>query len=252
MPFSGTGAMSGAAAGSSLGLPGTLIGSILGGFFGGGKKAAPTIPFTPVNLQDEQKKAIAGNLDSEVDIEKLLAQGNDFTQQQAIDLMEKAMPGYGALSKKLTGTASDLLTNPYDLPQDVQANLSRIAAEKGVTRGTGGQFNQFSLLRDLGLNSLDYGQQRIQQGQNIYSLLASTAPKVNPMSPISLYATPAQQANVAQSNNAVQQEIAQGGANAATAARNANDQSAWQNLTSIIALNKDAIKQAGGKVMSAI
>lgn len=241
MPFSGTGAAAGASAGSAVGPWGTAIGAILGGFLGSGKKPAKSAPFTPINLQDEQANALKGNLANENDIETLLSKSNAFNQDQAISLLEKAMPGYGKLSSKLTDTASGLLDHPYDLPKDVQANLSRIAAEKGISRGTSGQFNDFSLLRDLGVNSLDYGASRINQAQGITGLLSSIAPKVNPMSPISFYVSPAQQAQNAQFNAQGRQDTAQAGNNAAAAAANANQQATWQNLGSIL-------QSVGGKV----
>lgn len=230
MPISLAGAAQGGALGSSFGLPGTALGAILGGFFGGKKKAAPVVPLEDIDLAKEQQKALEGNLAAETDIEKLLAKGNAFNQDQAISLLEKAMPGYGKLSSKLTDTADQLLTNPYDVPKDVQANLQRIAAERGVSRGTRGQFNEFSLLRDLGVNALDYGQSRINQAQGITSLLGSLAPKVNPMSPLSFYTTPGQQAQYTQINNQNRQEIAQAGANEATNVSNFNNQNAWNAL----------------------
>jgi hypothetical protein len=252
MPFSTTGAAAGGSIGTSLGPIGTALGTILGGFFGGGKKAPSTIYQEDINLTDEQKKALKGNLAAETDIEKLLSQANNFQQDQALSLLEKAMPGYGKLSSKLTSTADELLTNPYDVPKDVQANLQRIAAERGVSRGTRGQFNEFSLLRDLGVSALDYGQNRINQAQGITSLLGSLAPRVNPMSPLSFYTTPAQQANATQTNNQNRQEIAQSGANAQTQVGNENRMATWNNLNDIIAANADGLKMIGGKVLKAI
>lgn len=226
MPFSGSGAASGATAGAAFGPWGALIGGALGGFFGGSKaKAAPVVP--PLNLQDEQKKAISGNLSSESDIESLLSRANSFNQDQNIALMEKAMPGYTALSKSLTSTAQSELADPYSLPKDVQDNIARLAAERGISAGTKGEFNDFSLLRDFGINSLQYGQQRIQSAQGITGLLASIAPKVNPLSPLSFYVTPQQSVDVAAGNRSA----AQAGVNAATAASNYNDANSWDSIT---------------------
>lgn len=220
-----SGAASGAAAGSAFGPWGTAIGGLLGGIFGGSKqKAAPVAP--PIDLTAEQKKAIAGNIANESDIESLISRANTFSQDQNIALMEKAMPGYSALSKQLTSTASDLLTDPYALPKDVEQNIARLAAERGISAGTKGEFNDFSLLRDFGINSLQYGQSRIGQAQGITGLLASIAPKVNPLSPLSFYVTPAQQAQVAAGNQSAQQA----GLNAQTAAQNYNGQNNWDSL----------------------
>mgnify|MGYP001556605870 CR=1 FL=1 len=207
----------------------TGVGSLAAGILN--KKQAPgTAALSPVDLQAQQKAAIQGNMANESSIEALLNRSNTFAQGQANSLMEQAMPGYTALAGKLTGLASDLATNPYDLPPDVQANLQRKAAEMGVSTGRQGQAGDFSLLQDLGVNELNYGQSRIQQAQGLTGLLASIAPKVNPMSPMSFYVTPGQTAQIASETNQAQQQIAQSGLNANAAAANANSQSLWDSL----------------------
>jgi len=229
----GSGAASGAAAGTAV-LPGwgTVIGAVLGGAAGllSGKKAAGTAPLQQVNLQTEQRKAIQGNQINESSIEALLSRSNAFQQDEALSLMEKAMPGYSKLAGRLTGLTNDLLTNPYELPPDVQKNIERQAAERGISVGGRGKFQDFSLLRDLGVNSLQYGQQRIGQAQSLTGLLASLAPRVNPMSPMSFYVTPGQTAQIAAGQNAANQEIAQSGLNAEAAARNSRNQSLWDSI----------------------
>lgn len=194
------------------------------------KKSAGGVAYNPVDLTSEQTKSVQGNLGNEGGIEALLSRANAFNQSQATSLQEKAMPGYTELAKSLTGQAQKLADNPYSVPADVQANLSRIAAEKGISAGTRGQFNDFSLLRDLGVNELQYGQAALSTSEGIARTLASIAPKVNPMSPLSFYTTPAQAVGTATTNNTYQQEIAQGAANANTAAQNANSADLWGSL----------------------
>lgn len=167
-----------------------------------------------------QKDVLGSNLANQADIEKLTSSTNTYNQGEAKRLMEMAMPGYGSLSGKLTRQAEKLAANPYDVPQDVQANLQRLAAEKGVSTGRSGQAGQFSLLRDLGVNQLQYGQTALGQASSITQLLSSIAPKVNPMSPMSMYLTPGEALGVAQNNQSIQQ----GGLNAQAAANNANAQ----------------------------
>lgn len=225
MPFSGSGAASGATAGMAFGPWGAAIGGVLGGLFGGKKSKAPQMA-PPIDLNEEAKKSIAGNISNQDDIETLISRANAFNQDQNISLMEKAMPGYGALSKQLTATAGDLLQDPYSLPKDVQDNLVRLAGERGISAGTKGEFNDFSLLRDFGINSLNFGQQRINQAGSITSMLASLAPKVNPLSPMSFYVTPAQQAQVAAGNQSNQQASN----NAQAAAQNYNQANSWDNI----------------------
>lgn len=211
-------------------------GATLAASYFGRQKAPGTVPYTPVDLSQEQKKSIEGNLTNESSIEALLSRGNKFNQKESLDLMEQAMPGYGALSSRLTGLAGDLATNPYDLPKDVQDNLTRKAAEMGVSTGRSGQAGDFSLLRDLGVNELQYGQSRINQAGSLTALLAGIAPKVSPMSPMSFYINPNTQATLTQQNNNGTRDVLQGGNNANTSAENYNNANNWQNLANILAL----------------
>lgn len=196
------------------------------------KKAPATAEPTPVNLADEQNRAIQGNLSQEGNIEKLLGQANKFAQGQANDVMEQAVPGYGAFSQKLLQSGQDKLNDPYGVPEEVTTNLNRISAERGISRGTAGQTNQYSALRDLGVNMLDYGSRNFQQAIQALTTVTGIAPRISPMSPMSFYVTPAQNAQVAAGNNANQQAVAQGANNAAAAAGNANNQNLWDSLAS--------------------
>lgn len=190
-------------------------------------KAKAGAQAAPIDLTEQQGKSIAGNLRNEADIESLVGQANSFNQDQASALMERAMPGYGKLSSKFTQLANDNLDHPYDVPKEVTDNLERLAAERGISAGTRGQFNDFSLLRDFGVNSLTYGASKIQQAQSITSMLGSLAPKVNPLSPLAFYVTPGQQAQVAAGNSSNQQ--ASNNANAA--ANNYNNDNLWGSIS---------------------
>ena len=174
----------------------------------------------PVDLQEEQTKALDGNLANQKKINTLVSSTNAFDQSQATSMMEQAIPGFSALQGKLMATTNDLLTNPYDLPKDVQTNLERLAAERGVSAGTRGTFNEFSLMRDLGVNSLQYGQSRINQAGSLAGIISSIAPRANVMSPLSFYNTPAQYAANQQLTNANNQATTQGAINANLAAAN--------------------------------
>lgn len=196
-------------------------------------KAPAAVSYQPVNLGDTAKGAIDSNISNESSIEGLVSRGNQFNEKQALSLQEQSMPGYTQLSKSLSGQAQKLADNPYAVPADVQQNLSRIAAEKGISAGTRGQFNDFSLLRDLGVNELQYGQQNLSTAQGLTATLAAIAPKVNPMSPLSFYVTPAQAVGVTTNNNTQQQAIGQGAANANAAATNAGNADLWGSVTKL-------------------
>lgn len=204
-------------------------GSIAGGLLS--KKKAPTVaPAVPVDLQAEQRKAIEGNLQNQSEIEKLLARSDAYSQKQAKDLMEQALPGYSKLSQTLLGQYQKQADNPYDVPQDVQDNLTRIAAERGISRGTRGQTNQYSLLRDLGVNELQYGQSNLQGALAGLTSLTGMSPRISPASPLSFYVTPSMSAQNAQNNNTNAQNTAQAGFNATTAAGNSNSQNMWDGI----------------------
>jgi hypothetical protein len=195
------------------------------------KKAPAAVQTTPVNLQEQQAAAVAGNQSNEGNIEGLLTQANSFTQQSAIDLMNKAVPGYTQFAGNLMNAGAKKLADPYALPTGVQDNLNRISAEQGITRGTAGQTNQYSALRDLGQNMLQYGQQNFQDAISALTTVTGTAPRVSPMSPMSFYVTPQQNAQVAAANNQNFQATAQGANNAQTAASNANNQNLWDSIS---------------------
>jgi hypothetical protein len=219
------------------------------------KKAGAEAPYTSVDLQQEQRDALEGNIASQGSIEQLLARANQFQQGQALSLTNQAMPGYEALTKTLSARAQTLAENPYAVPKEVEDNLARIAAERGISAGTRGEFNDFSLLRDFGVNSLQYGRENLGQAQSITSLLASIAPRVNPMSPLSFYVTPEQNAGITTQNNQTQQGVRQSSNNANAAASNANN-ATWANLINGVAgtasglftdyMNKPAASGAAG------
>jgi len=195
------------------------------------KKAPATAAPATVNLQQQQQNAIGGNLNAEGNIETLISKANNYTQQQAIDLMNQAVPGYSQFAGNLLETGEQKLAHPYDLPADVTANLNRISAERGISRGTAGQTNQYSALRDLGVNMLDYGNQNYQQAIQALSAVTGTAPRISPMSPMSFYVTPAQNAQVAAGNAQNIQATQQGANNAAAAVSNFNNQNLWDSIS---------------------
>ncbi len=244
----GSSTLSGAAAGSAFGPWGTVIGAgvgLIGGLLNKQKapKGVALPPYQPVDLAKEQQGAINANAIAEGDIEALLARANTFNQSQASGLMEQAVPGWSKLSQKFLQNADSMISNPYDVPKDVENNLARIASERGISSGARGQFSQFSLLRDLGVNALNYGQSRISQGQSLLQLVGSLSPKVSPLSPLSFYVTPAQAAGVAANNSAGvagvaagNQGVAQGVENAGVAAGNWNRNNMWQSVSDFAAL----------------
>ena len=198
------------------------------------KKAAAGAAYqAPIDWQEEQRKAVEGNLATLPQSEKLSAATNTFNQSESNRLMEQALPGWSKLQASMTSTAQNLMTNPYELDQDTQDYLQKKAAEMGVSSGARGGFEKFNLLKDFGVTSMQYGTQRINQAQSLFSTLASTAPRVNPMSPISMFVTPQQIASATQQQNISNQQVAQSANNLQTQATMNQNQAIWGSVGSV-------------------
>ena len=197
------------------------------------KKTGKAVYQEKLDWQAEQQKAIEGNLATLPQSEKLSAATNTFNQSESNRLMEAALPGWSKLQSSMTSTAQNLMTNPYELDQNTQDYLQKKAAEMGVSSGARGGFEKFNLLKDFGVTSMQYGTQRINQAQSLFSTLASTAPRVNPMSPISMFVTPTQIAQAQQQQNISNQQVAQSAANAQASQSNYQNQAIWGGLSSV-------------------
>lgn len=116
---------------------------------------------------------------------------NEAGQKQALDLLEQAMPGISRVRGLLMGQLQEELKTT-GLPKEVEQNLARKAAEMGISRGTAGDFNKFSALRDLGIEHTKMVQFRKQMAMTTMQQLFQATPRVNPMSPMSLMLNPGQ------------------------------------------------------------
>lgn len=100
--------------------------------------------------------------------------------------LESALPGFGGFQKQLGGLLTDIARDPFEVPESVFQQLKQTAAERGVSGGfLGSEFQEFNLLRNLGTTALQLGNQRIGQAQDLFRTLVSTAPTINPVSPLS-------------------------------------------------------------------
>jgi hypothetical protein len=137
--------------------------------------------------------------------------------------MEQAMPGFGAMQKRSIDSMNEDLDSQNSLPKDVQDRISRFAAEKGVTRGTSGNFNGFNLVKDFGFNLTDWKNASRARALNTMSSVFGMTPRVNPMSPMSMMVDTNTALNVAGQNNQMQFNSQQAGYNASAAASNYNN-----------------------------
>lgn len=173
-----------------------------------------------------QADTIRGNVQNTPEIEALLRRANSFTQGQNLSLLNQAIPGYSQIAQNLSNQAQQASANPYALPKEFSDTLARQAAERGISTGVRGQAQDFSLLRDFGVNSLQYGQQQLASSQNILTTLAGLA-KVNPLSPLSMYIQPGQALQVASENRSAEQAYL----NAQQAAANKRAAAPWEGLS---------------------
>lgn len=214
-------------------IAGAVIGVVGGAVNANNNKPGAPVYQAPLDIGQTSRTAIDTNLANASSIEALTSRTNQFNQDQALTLFNQAFPGYSNLSSSLTKQAQSAADNPYEVPKEVEDNLARIAAERGVSTGGRGQFNDFSLLRDLGVNQLNYGSQRLSQATSITSMLAGIAPKVNPMSPASFYVSPNNAADIANGNATNAQATAQSYNNASAQTNAQNSTNMWNSFANI-------------------
>jgi len=113
-------------------------------------------------------------------------------QSQALSNLERAVPGISRLRDRLVRMANQDLTEASSgkLPKEVEDNLSRLAAERGLSVGGRGSFQDFSLLRDFGLSTLDYQQAKRVSALQTISQVTGMMPVINPTSPLYFMANP--------------------------------------------------------------
>lgn len=221
-----SGAASGAIAGSQI-LPGwgTAIGAVVGGIGGLLKKDAKApqqAVYKDVDPTAVAKGNIAGNLANLPGAQTLSSGINSFNQSQATALMEQAMPGFGALQKRMLAEVNSDLDSQNSLPPEMQAQISRFAAEKGVSRGTSGNFNGFNLVKDFGFNLVDWKNASRARALNTLSSVYGMTPRVNPMSPMASLVDTGAALGTAAQNNQMRFNSQQAGFNAQAAAANYN------------------------------
>lgn len=119
--------------------------------FGG---APDLLPWEGVDVQKEQKRAIAGNEAALPALQNTARKVNTFNQAEVARMLELAMPGYAKLRDQGTQIVSDFTAGK--IPDDVRNAIGRNTAGRSVYGGYGGTGMGRNLTaRDLGLTSLD-------------------------------------------------------------------------------------------------
>lgn len=159
-----------------------------------GSKQKPTTRKT-VSLDEEQAAAISGNKENLGNIKSLAAEASSADTDTLINEIEKFFPGFSSM----TGKASEVIGNYLSgtISDDMQRQMADRAAARGISTGTAGsQFSGFQELRNFGTTMMAMQQQGVQMVNQAAQIAKSM---VNPMSVTSLFQTPAQRAQLAQS-----------------------------------------------------
>ena len=150
------------------------------------------LPAAP-SVGDATTQSLQAYLDNKDKIAAVTTDANTTAQTAAMDAMEAALPGFKDLMTSYMGKIQSDLNSETTLPAEMQANLAKMAAEKGVSRGTSGGFNNFSLTKDFGVNLIDYQNQVRSRGLSTLSSIQSAIPQINPLSPTAFITSPTTQ-----------------------------------------------------------
>ena len=153
-----------------------------------GKK--PTVPgFVGIDIDEQQRKAIAGNRAATKDAGALALQQQEADQAALEQGLRRAIPGYEGLVTGQRDVISDLLAGKVS--GDVADRLRDRAAARGIATGTqGSQALDFSELRNYGLTSMDLQQRGLGAAQNYITQQYNTG-MARPMSVTSMFMSPA-------------------------------------------------------------
>lgn len=219
----------------------TAVGSI--GAAAMSKQKAPGVAQPiPIDVGQAAGDAISANRNNFGAASDLATDTNNFNSNEARRLLEQAMPGFGAMQKRLMDSVNSDLSSENSMSPEMEDQIARFAAEKGVARGTSGGFNGFSLVKDFGFNMVDWKNAQRARALNTLSTVFGMAPRVNPMSPMAMFVDPNTAVSAQAQNSSAATSAAQAGLNASAAARNHNA-SMWGGVL------QGAVGAIGGAVM---
>lgn len=137
-----------------------------GASIAGSLSKAGNVPgYTPVDLQAEQNKAIAGNIGALEQAKKLGVSVDTFNTTEIGRMLRTAMPYYDEISGKVVKNITSMLSG--ELPGDVSGAIQRSGAARALAGGYGGTGMHHDLVaRDLGLTSLQLTQQGLSSAES--------------------------------------------------------------------------------------
>jgi hypothetical protein len=156
--------------------------------------------FNRVNVENEQKAAITGNLAALEPATELARKTTAAEQSQLETQLRRAIPGYDQLVAQASKTIGSRLRGEVD--QDIQSQLQRSVAGRAV----GGGFKESEgirtnlLARDFGLTAMQIQNQGLAQAQSFIQQQRAFG-MVQPFSVSSMFISPTQRINLALQEN---------------------------------------------------
>jgi hypothetical protein len=156
--------------------------------------------FNRVNIENEQKAAIAGNLAALQPATELAQKTTAAEQSQLEAQLRRAIPGYDQLVSQAGKNIGANLRG--EISQDVQSQLQRSAAGRalGGGFGAGSGMGRNLSARDLGLTGMQIQNQGLAQAQNFIQQQRAFG-MVQPFSVSSMFISPTQRINLALQEN---------------------------------------------------
>lgn len=120
----------------------------------GGNKKAKVPLLKPINIDEEQRAALAANQNILPQAQALAGDVNQFNQDQLESLYGQALPGYDRIKQQVSDNISSMTRG--ELPDDVVNEIYRRSSSQAYAGGFGGTpLGRNLTSRDLGLTSLD-------------------------------------------------------------------------------------------------
>lgn len=133
---------------------------------GGLLSKKPSVPkLTGIQVQDEQSKAIQGNINQLPKLETLATGVNQFNLEQLQKMLDQAIPGFDKLTSGISSNIESLMKG--EIPKDVSDAIERSDAVKSLAGGYSGSGMHGNLTaRDLGTTSLSLIQTGLNSAQS--------------------------------------------------------------------------------------
>ncbi len=184
----------------------TVVGSVGSAMITAKGQKAPQ-QAAPLSVSDTTREALSVSREVLPESQQLTSEINRFDQQQAMSLMETALPGFSQMSKSymelLQRDMNELQSG--GLPPELAEQIGREVAGANLRTGITGEAGAFNLARNLGIGTIDYQNMLRQRSLSTLSAITSMVPRISPMSSTGFLVTPEQAMRTAEGNRDVQQ-----------------------------------------------